>query len=129
MSDIQKIEDAAFRKFENTLEETSGKLASNLKSLEGVIDIAKGAWEGEAAQAFVQAQQALNADHDALRRLLDGIHEAVKLTRKDAHANDAEVMASMKKIDVNGAAAGGHLAAHSTQTGISAGLESKIDAF
>ncbi|GHF55131.1 MULTISPECIES: WXG100 family type VII secretion target [Streptomyces] len=129
MSNIQQISDESFSKFENTLKEASAALSANLKSLVGVIDTAKAAWQGQAADAFVQAQHALNEDHDALRRLLDGIHEAVSLTRKSAHANDGDVMASMRAIDVNGAAPGGHLAPHSHQTGLSAGLDSKLNLY
>ncbi|MFF4221246.1 WXG100 family type VII secretion target [Streptomyces abikoensis] len=129
MSGIQKIEDAAFVAFENSISEASAALSSNLKSLVNAVAQAQAAWSGQAATAFVQAQQALNDDHDALRRLIDGIHEAVALTRKSSHANDADVMSSFKSIDVNGAAAGGHLAAGSTQTGLSVGLESKISAY
>ncbi|MEU4210582.1 WXG100 family type VII secretion target [Streptomyces sp. NPDC026206] len=129
MSGIQKIDDAAFIAFENSIREASAALSSNLKSLVNAVAQAQGAWSGEAARAFVSAQRELNDDHDAVRRLIDGIHDAVALTRKSSHANDADVMASFKSIDVNGSAAGGHLAAGSTQTGLSAGLESRIDAY
>ncbi|MEU7132703.1 WXG100 family type VII secretion target [Streptomyces sp. NPDC046261] len=129
MSGIQKIDDAAFITFENTIREASAALSSNLRSLVNAVGQAQGAWTGEAARAFVKAQHDLNDDHDALRRLIDGIHDAVALTRKSGKATDADVMAGFRSIDVNGAAAGGHLDARSTQTGLSAGLESKIDAY
>ncbi|GAA2725716.1 MULTISPECIES: WXG100 family type VII secretion target [Streptomyces] len=125
-SDIQKIDDAAFVAFENSLKEASAAMSANLKSLVNAVEQVKPAWEGRAAQAFTTAQMQLNDDHDALRRLLDGIHDAVALTRKSSHANEEAVVSSFKSIDVNGGAAGGHLDAKSTQTGLSAGLDSKI---
>lgn len=125
----QSISYAAFQKFESTIGQVSGELSKNLKNLADAIATVQAAWVGEGASAFTRAQMALNEDHDALRRLIDGIHEAVITTRNMGSSNDADVLASFKGIDVNGAAAGGHLAAGSTQTGISAGLDSKISGY
>ncbi|WP_431041874.1 WXG100 family type VII secretion target [Streptomyces sp. P1-3] len=109
MSDFQKISDPAFIKFKNALTESSTALSSNLKALANVIATTQAAWTGEGANAFTKAQQALNEDHDALLRLVNGIREAVELTQKSSRANDSEIYSQFGKIDVNGAAAGGGL--------------------
>ncbi|MEV6671542.1 hypothetical protein [Streptomyces sp. NPDC051162] len=129
MSDTQKISDPAFIKFEGKIRETSEALSANLRSLADAIATVEAAWTGAGAQAFRTAQLALNDDHDALRRLIDGIHDAVSLTRKSSHANDADIMATFNKIDVNGAAPGGHLGSMGPGAGVSAGLESKISSY
>jgi uncharacterized protein YukE len=125
----QSISYAAFQQFENTIGQVSGELSTNLKNLANAIATVQAAWVGEGASAFTRAQIALNDDHDALRRLIDGIHEAVITTRNLGSGNDADVLSSFRSIDVNGDAAGGHLGANSTQTGISAGLDSKISGY
>ncbi|MEU5421308.1 WXG100 family type VII secretion target [Streptomyces sp. NPDC001407] len=129
MSDTQKISDPAFTQFEGAIRETSEALSANLRSLADAIATVEAAWTGAGAQAFRTAQTALNEDHDALRRLIDGIHDAVALTRKSSHANDADIMATFNKIDVNGSAAGGHLGSLGAGAGVSAGLESKISSY
>ncbi|KUJ64106.1 hypothetical protein ACZ90_61800 [Streptomyces albus subsp. albus] len=123
MSDTQKISDAAFISFEGSIQETSTQLSSNLKKLADAIATVQGAWTGGGASAFVTAQRALNDDHDALRRLIDGIHDAVALTRKSSRANDDDILSQFRSIDVNGAAAGGHLAPGGHGAGLGAGLE------
>lgn len=127
----QKISDPAFQKFENTIETVSTDLSANLKSLADAVATVQAAWTGSGAGAFQKAQVTLNEDHDALRRLIDGIHEAVTQTRKYGGANDQHVLSSFNRIDVNGDAAGGHLAPGAGGSGLGAGLEtgSKISGY
>ncbi|MFC5725008.1 WXG100 family type VII secretion target [Streptomyces gamaensis] len=119
MSDTQKISDHAFFKFENSIQETSEALSANLRTLVNAIATVEAAWTGAGADAFRRAQTSLNEDHNALRQLIDMIHEAVSLTRKYGHANDGDVLASFNRIDVSGASA--------TGTGTGVGMASKID--
>ncbi len=117
MSGNQKISDAAFKKFSDSMDETSQAFSSNLRTLANAIaNLDGGQWKGEGHAAFRKAQISLNDDHDAVRRLLDGIREAVVLTHRASGANDGEIASSLNKVDVNGAAPGGH-------------LSSKIDGF
>ncbi|RLU96587.1 hypothetical protein CTZ27_16310 [Streptomyces griseocarneus] len=129
MAEIQKISDPAFQTFEGQIRETSEALSGNLRALADVLATVGSAWTGAGAQAFRTAQTALNEDHDALRALIDGIHDAVAMTRKMSHANDADIVARFRQIDVNGSAAGGHLGSLGKDAGLSAGLDSKIDAY
>ncbi|MEX2983939.1 WXG100 family type VII secretion target [Streptomyces sp. C36] len=129
----QSINYETFAKFENTIGEVTGHLSKNLQNLANLLETVRAGWQGEGANAFVTAQRALNDDHDALRRLIDGIHQAASATRRATSANDHDVLASFKGIDVNGAAAGGHLGGMSQANGgtsdVSAGLTSKIDSY
>ncbi|MCA6095888.1 WXG100 family type VII secretion target [Streptomyces sp. SCA3-4] len=97
MADVQKVDDAHFRAFKNSIEESSAAFSANLRTLVNAIDNVAGRWEGEAALAFKQAQRELNADHDAVRRLIDEFSLAVTETHKNSKANDADIAASMKR--------------------------------
>ncbi|MGK5628059.1 WXG100 family type VII secretion target [Streptomyces sp. URMC 123] len=126
----QSISYEAFQKFENAISTTSTHFSTNLKNLANTIATVQAGWKGDGAAAFTTAQRSLNEDHDALRRLIDGIHDAVITTRRMGSNNDAEVLASFKSIDVNGAAAGGHLAVGQNNLGgVSDGLSSKISSY
>lgn len=133
MSGSQRVSDAAFQKFEQSIGLVSQELSANLRTLANAIATVDAAWTGGAANEFKLAQSALNDDHDALRRLIDGIHEAVVLTHRASGANDSELAGSLRGIDVNGGDSGGHLSGKSGVSGLGAGTEggitSKIDGY
>ncbi|MER7795284.1 WXG100 family type VII secretion target [Streptomyces sp. NPDC097640] len=129
MAGTQRLDSAAFNSFEQALAQASQELSANLRTLANAIATVDAAWTGGGANAFKQAQMALNDDHDACRRLLDGINEAVIMTQRIGGTNDDDIAGQLKSIDVNGAAAGGHLVAGSNVGGLGAGTESRIDSY
>ncbi|MEV5243210.1 WXG100 family type VII secretion target [Streptomyces cinnamoneus] len=106
MADVQKVDDAHFRAFKNSIEESSAAFSANLRTLVNAIDNIAGRWEGNAAAAFKQAQSDLNREHDAVRRLIDEFSQAVSETHKNSKANDADIAASMKRAHAS--AGSGH---------------------
>lgn len=125
MSGSQRISDAAFKTFENTLGEVSTHLSANLRTLINAIATVESAWTGRGGQKFKEKQDALNQDHEALRQLIVNIHEAVALTHRSSGANDDEIASQLGKIDVNGENnAGGHLG-----RGADGLAHSKVDSF
>ena len=124
MSGSQRLSDAHFKKFEGDLGLVSEGLSHNLRTLINAIDTVETAWTGQGGSEFKRAQTSLNEDHEALRQLIVRIHEAVELTHRSGGANDGEIAAELRKIDVNGAQAGGHLG-----RGADGLAHSKIDTF
>ncbi|MFB6534850.1 WXG100 family type VII secretion target [Streptomyces noursei] len=100
---------AEIEKLKNEIQSGSQSMSAQLRTLVNAIAAVETAWTGQGASAFRQAQNALNEDHAALRRMLDGIKDAVARTSVTSDANDAEVLSSFRGIDVNGGAAGGRL--------------------
>jgi len=123
MSGSQHVSDAAFQSFEASIEQIGSELATNLKTLANAVATVEAAWKGAGASAFQKAQSDLNLDHEALQKLIKGIHEAVVLTHRSSGANDSEIAGRLQKVDVNGGAAGGQL-----DPGSSSGV-SKIDLY
>ncbi|EFL22837.1 hypothetical protein SSOG_02551 [Streptomyces himastatinicus ATCC 53653] len=109
MSGGQRLSDAHFVKFENDLGTASGHLAANVKTLYNALEAVQAGWKGGAAYRFGEAQRALNENHEAVRKLVDKIQEAVNLTRRAGGANDQELASTLGKVDVNGDKAGGGL--------------------
>ncbi|MEV4439756.1 WXG100 family type VII secretion target [Streptomyces sp. NPDC049577] len=109
MAGDQKINDEAFNTFKNTIDQASQAFTANLRTLANAIaNVDGGQWKGDAHAAFRAAQLQLNEDHDAVRRLIDHLSEAVAKTHRDSGANDAEIAASIKGVDAGVTSAGGH---------------------
>lgn len=104
MSDKQKVTDASFNAFKSSMEESSQAFTANLRTLVNAIENVSGRWQGRAHDAFVRAQTELNDEHDAVRRLIDDVREAVALTHKNASANDGDIASRIKGVDVSGGA-------------------------
>ncbi|SHK96442.1 WXG100 family type VII secretion target [Streptomyces yunnanensis] len=100
---------AEIERLKGEIQSGSQAMSSQLRTLVNAIATVESAWTGQGASAFKQAQNALNEDHAALRRMLDGINDAIAHTSTTSKANDAEVLSSFRGIDVNGAAPGGNL--------------------
>lgn len=118
MSGEQKLSDAEVVRFENAVHTIGEQLEANLRLLSGTISTAAAGWSGAGARAFTQAQTQINEDHQALRRLLAGINEAVNTTKRLGRANDDAILDSFRAIDVNGAAPGGDLQSISKLNGM-----------
>ncbi|MCF6524909.1 WXG100 family type VII secretion target [Streptomyces sp. JJ36] len=126
MAGSQKLRDSDIVKFENDMNTVGEQLEANLRHLSQTIATAAAGWSGAGAMAFRNAQQQINDDHQALRRLLAGIHEAVIMTKQLGRGNDDAIVDSFRSIDINGAEAGGHLQAGSNLSGINAGLDGQV---
>lgn len=110
---------AEIEKLKNEIQSGSQAMSSQLRTLINAISAVESAWTGQGASAFKQAQNALNEDHAALRRMLDGINDAIAQTGTTSQSNDSEVLSSFRGIDVNGGASGGQL-----NTGSASGISS-----
>ncbi|GAA2371971.1 hypothetical protein [Streptomyces cuspidosporus] len=132
----QKVSDSAFQAFTNELDQSIQGFASNMKLMADILATVDSGWRGGGAGAFKKAQMDLEQDHDAVRRLVDGIREAVALTHRASGANDDDIAGQLRGIDVNGADhAGGHITPGSSVGGLGAGTDapiasySKVDGF
>ncbi|GAB2629906.1 hypothetical protein GCM10027168_71900 [Streptomyces capparidis] len=110
MSGTQKVTYDELRRLEGDIDSVSIALTSQLQKLANVITQIEADWKGIAANTFRSQQMALNEDHDAMRRILDGIKNAVHDTNLASQSNEADVLQSLKSIDVNGSAAGSGIA-------------------
>ncbi|MDT0547189.1 hypothetical protein [Streptomyces lonegramiae] len=122
----QKVSDSAFQTFTNELDQSIQGFASNMKLMADILATVDAGWQGVGAGAFKKAQMDLELDHDAVRRLVAGIREAVVQTHRSGGANDDDIAAQLKGIDVNGAAAGGHITPGSNVDGLGAGTDGRI---
>ncbi|MEU5612554.1 hypothetical protein AB0H03_28150 [Streptomyces sparsogenes] len=127
----QKVSDSAFAAFTAELDQSIQGFASNMKLMADILATVDAGWQGQGASAFKKAQMDLDQDHDAVRRLVDGIREAVVMTHRHSGANDDEIASQLKGIDVNGSAAGGHITPGSTvpshgDGSLGAGTDGKI---
>ncbi|WP_063728421.1 hypothetical protein [Streptomyces sp. RTd22] len=113
MSGGQRLSEQHFVKFENDLDVASGHLATNVKNLVLALEAVQTGWTGGAAGEFDVAQRALNEDHEAVRKLVERIKEAVQLTRRAGGANDQELATTFRKANGSG--------------GDGSGLKSKLD--
>ncbi|MFD8386283.1 WXG100 family type VII secretion target [Streptomyces sp. NPDC059679] len=125
----QRVSDDAFRIFTNELDQSIQGFASNMKLMADILATVDSGWQGQGAGAFKKAQMDLEQDHDAVRRLVDGIREAVALTHRASGANDDDIASQLKGIDVNGAAAGGHITPGSGVGGLGAGTDAPITSY
>ncbi|MER6145581.1 WXG100 family type VII secretion target [Streptomyces sparsogenes] len=122
----QRVSDSAFQTFTNELDQSIQGFASNMKLMADILATVDSGWQGQGAGAFKKAQMDLEQDHDAVRRLVDGIREAVALTHRASGANDDDIASQLKAIDVNGSAAGGHITPGSSVGGLGAGTDAPI---
>ncbi|MEN2421901.1 WXG100 family type VII secretion target [Streptomyces rimosus] len=97
---------AEIEKLKSEIRSGSQSMTAQLRTLVNAIAAVESAWTGQGASAFKQAQNALNEDHAALRRMLDQINEAVSQTSVTSQSNDSEVLSSFRGIDVSGGAGG-----------------------
>ncbi|MGY0057981.1 WXG100 family type VII secretion target [Streptomyces sp. LZ34] len=131
----QRVSDSAFIKFTQELDQSVTGFGSNMKLMADILSTVDAGWQGQGAGAFKKAQMDLEQDHDAVRRLVAGIREAVALTHRSGGANDDDIAGQLRGIDVNGAAAGGHITPGSSVGGLGAGTDapiashSKVDGF
>ncbi|MEC4019173.1 WXG100 family type VII secretion target [Streptomyces sp. H27-D2] len=103
----QKIDYAFIKSLEGEIETTAASMTKQVGNLATVIEQLAKDWTGLGGAAFRKAQTDLNEDHDVLRRLLDGIREAVHNTKVGSESNDEEARQSMRNIDTNGSSAPG----------------------
>ncbi|GGP48541.1 WXG100 family type VII secretion target [Streptomyces abikoensis] len=96
MSSTQKVNDDAFNAFKNAMDQSSQAFTANLRTLSNAIATVDGAWKGEASTVFKAAQEELNREHDAVRRLIDHVREAVAKTHTLTGATDQEIASSVK---------------------------------
>ncbi|MFF4157162.1 WXG100 family type VII secretion target [Streptomyces sp. NPDC001678] len=99
MSGKQKVNDEAFRTFTNALDQSSQAFTANLRTLANAIaTVDGGQWKGQAHDVFRAAQEELNREHDAVRRLIDHVRDAVAKTHTSTGATDEEIAASVKGV-------------------------------
>lgn len=110
MAGTQKVTYEELRTLQGDIDAVSISMTTQLQKLANVITQLEADWKGIAANTFRTQQMQLNDDHDALRRILDGIKEAVHDTNLSSQSNEADVLQSLKSIDVNGSAAGSGIA-------------------
>ncbi|KRV51051.1 hypothetical protein AQ490_02260 [Wenjunlia vitaminophila] len=110
MAGTQKVTYDELRTLENEIDSVSVSMTNQLQKLANVITQLEADWRGIAANTFRSQQMQLNDDHDALRRILDGIKQAVHDTNLSSQANESDVLQSLRSIDINGSASGSGIA-------------------
>ncbi|MDQ1007965.1 uncharacterized protein YukE [Streptomyces sp. V4I23] len=81
-------------KAKNKINQTAGEVTKQARELADIIATVSAGWTGVGASGFVSAQNLINEDHDAIRRLLNILHNAVGETKNLSNANDDEVLAA-----------------------------------
>jgi uncharacterized protein YukE len=80
----------------NKVDETARDVTKQAQILANLLETIGASWTGAGASSFRSAQTSLNEDHDAIRRLLDILLEAITSTKNLSNANDVEVVDSFK---------------------------------
>ncbi|MEV8536854.1 hypothetical protein [Streptomyces sp. NPDC051211] len=82
----------------NKINSTANAVTSQARELSDILATVSAGWTGSGASGFVQAQTMVNEDHDAIRRLLGVLHNAVAETKNLSNAQDDDVRAAFNAI-------------------------------
>ncbi|MGZ9933741.1 WXG100 family type VII secretion target [Streptomyces sp. NC-S4] len=82
----------------NKIEETAEAVTKQARELADILATVSAGWTGVGAQGFIDAQTAVNTDHDEIRRLLGVLHNAVAQTKNLTNAQDDEVRTAFRSI-------------------------------
>ncbi|MGW6984272.1 WXG100 family type VII secretion target [Streptomyces sp. NPDC054932] len=82
----------------NKISETAEAVTKQARELADIIATVSAGWTGVGAKGFVDAQTAVNTDHDEIRRLLGVLHNAVAQTKNLTNAQDDEVRTAFRSI-------------------------------
>ncbi|MEU8437132.1 WXG100 family type VII secretion target [Streptomyces sp. NPDC029216] len=102
MTDNFGLADDPVVKAANRISETANAVTTQARELADILATASAGWTGVGADGFTTAQSQLNEDHDAIRRLLGVLHNAVSQTKNLTNAQDAEVFAAFKPLGNSG---------------------------
>ncbi|RKT07248.1 uncharacterized protein YukE [Streptomyces sp. 3211.6] len=102
MTDNFGLADDPVVKAANKISETADAVSSQSRELADILATAAAGWTGVGADGFTTAQSQLNEDHDAIRRLLGVLHNAVSQTKNLTNAQDEEVRAEFAKLGKSG---------------------------
>ncbi|GAA1929730.1 WXG100 family type VII secretion target [Streptantibioticus ferralitis] len=98
----QQLSYAEIHRLENDIQTTTESMTSQLHKLADMLAQLQADWKGLGADAFTKAQRDLNDDHNALRKSLEVINQAVHDTKVGSHSNDQQVLDDFKHVDVSG---------------------------
>lgn len=99
MSGQQRVNGVDLANLENNLGSVLESMGKQVSALQTSIDELAARWTGIGANEFKRQQSQINEDHRALQRILNGIKDAIELTRKGKDANEEEVLQNMRSID------------------------------
>jgi uncharacterized protein YukE len=102
----QKLSDERLRRTESQIQGVLDSMNNQVGDLERVIEMLATQWRGVGAGQFTKAQRDINTYHKNLQVLMRKIKDAIEATRKGGGANDENVAAAMRGIDLNGSASG-----------------------
>ncbi|GAB3950880.1 WXG100 family type VII secretion target [Streptomyces sparsus] len=102
----QKLSEARLRKLEGQIQGVLDNMNNQVSDLERVIEMLSTQWRGVGAGQFTKAQSDINRHHRNLQKIMRQVKEAIEATRRDGGANDENVAAAMKGVDLNGSAPG-----------------------
>ncbi|OII61104.1 hypothetical protein BJP40_07045 [Streptomyces sp. CC53] len=92
MTDDFKLVQEAVKDAQGIIAETGRQVTTQARQMADILETCAAGWQGAGAAGFKTAQKLLNEDHDAIRRLLDVLHNAVGQTRNLTSENDIEVL-------------------------------------
>ncbi|WP_158288217.1 WXG100 family type VII secretion target [Streptomyces sp. ICBB 8177] len=107
MAQQQRLTYAEIQSLETDIQTTTESMTKQVQNLANMIAQLQSDWKGLGGTAFVRAQEQLNDDHTALRKVLEGIREAVHDTKVGAQTNDEQVLQDLKSVNVGGQPASG----------------------
>lgn len=82
----------------NKIVNTAEAVSRQARELADILATAGAGWTGVGASGFTSAQLVINEDHDAIRRLLQVLVNAVGSTKNLSNANDEEVRAAFNAV-------------------------------
>lgn len=75
-------------------------LATQIGKLNALVDASERGWRSAAASVYRDLQRSANSDAETVRRMLDLIAEAVRMSRDGFSAQDLETLESLRALDV-----------------------------
>lgn len=82
------------------IEETANAVTRQARELADILATVSAAWTGVGASGFMSAQSMVNDDHDEIRRLLGVLHNAVAQTKNLSNAQDDDVRAAFRAVQL-----------------------------
>ncbi len=90
------------RAFATRIDTVNGQVQGEITRLQGVVDNITSGWKGQAANAYNQLQNQVNADASKLNEILRSIKDAIDVTSKNYSQSDDEQRSSMTGISSQG---------------------------
>ncbi|WP_328861206.1 WXG100 family type VII secretion target [Streptomyces sp. NBC_00306] len=84
----------------NDLDGMQGYLDKQVRRMDAIVDRIEAGWQGPAARAYRDLHRGAAEDAVRIRMIIEAIEQAVRLSRDGFSAQDVDIMAQLRKIQV-----------------------------